>query len=149
MKRCSHPSSGSHPSRRAQERAPQHEETGLLVNPLCKKKGVRRFLQSSSPSGERVSKVRDRDHLTAVVECPWSFISRAHLRNAASAKRDIAPPTLIRLTPAADSWSTVSVGSAKPITRLNGFAVAAKNSDPPRPRQSPSATSLRATTLWP
>src|SRR3982751_6138149 len=37
------------------------------------------------------------------VNDPLSFISRAHLRNAASATRDIAPPTLMRLTPAADS----------------------------------------------
>ena len=51
----------------------------------------------------------------------WSFISRAHLRNAASATRAMAPPTLMRLTPAADSCVTVSVGSAKPMTRLNGF----------------------------
>src|SRR5665213_3104497 len=55
---------------------------------------------------------------------PLSFISRAPRRKPASATRDIAPPTLMRLTPAAASWSTVSVRSAKPITRLNGLPIA-------------------------
>src|ERR1700722_19072137 len=57
----------------------------------------------------------------AKVKDPLSFISRAHRRNAASATRDIAPPTLMRLTPAAVNCATVSVGSARPITRLNGL----------------------------
>jgi hypothetical protein len=36
---------------------------------------------------------------------PRSFISRAQVRNAANAKRDIAPPTLMRLTLAAENCS--------------------------------------------
>jgi len=54
-------------------------------------------------------------HLAHVGERALVFISRALRRKAASATRDIAPPTLMRLTPAAESWSTVSVGSAKPL----------------------------------
>ena len=54
---------------------------------------------------------------------PRSFISRALVRKAASANRDMAPPTLMRLTPASDNCASVSVGSAKPITRLNGLLI--------------------------
>src|SRR5262249_25967976 len=55
------------------------------------------------------------------VKAPLSFISRAPLRKAANASLDNAPPTLMRLTPAPASCSTVSDGSAALITTFTGF----------------------------
>src|SRR5262249_10629805 len=55
------------------------------------------------------------------VNPPLSRISRAPRRKAASASRDSAPPTLIRLTPTPARASTVSAGSAALITTLTGL----------------------------
>src|SRR5882724_12452327 len=55
------------------------------------------------------------------VNPPLSFISRAPFRNAASASRDSAPPTLMRLTPTPARSAAVSAGSAALITTLTGF----------------------------
>ena len=58
------------------------------------------------------------------VNPPASFISRAPLRNAARARRDSAPPTLMRLTPASASWAWVMAGSAALITTFSGLPTA-------------------------
>ncbi len=55
------------------------------------------------------------------VNPPVSFISRAPLRNAPSASRDSAPPTLMRLAPTSASCASVIDGSAVPINTLTGL----------------------------
>jgi hypothetical protein len=57
----------------------------------------------------------------ATVNAPCSFISRAPLRTAASAKRDRLPPTLMRLTPTSASCAAVSGGATWLITTFTGL----------------------------
>ena len=81
-----------------------------------------------------------RHSLFALRKCLPQFLDRRHLahkgegalllhlpraaKEGGERQRDSAPPTLMRFTPAADSCSTVKVGSAAPITTLNGFFTA-------------------------
>ncbi len=44
--------------------------------------------------------------------------------NAARARRESAPPTLMRFTPTPASWATVRSGSAALITTLTGLPTA-------------------------
>src|SRR5262249_13321668 len=55
------------------------------------------------------------------VKVPRSAISRAPRRNAAMARRESAPPTLMRLTPASASCARLRSGSAALITTFIGL----------------------------
>ena len=55
---------------------------------------------------------------------PSSFIARAASTKAASASRLSAPPTLMRLAPAAATSATVMPGSSQPVTTFSGRSTA-------------------------